>query len=405
MSATSSPGSVEAELASYDPYQRRPFEDQTGLLAEARATCPVAHSDEAGGFWLVTRYEDVQAMFGDPGEYSSRLGISIPRNPAASVPRPPIDLDPPLQRDFRRLLNPLLSPAALAPHRPAIHQIIRELVEPFADDGEAELVEQLTSPLPALVLARVVLGLEDEDAVYRLKVGLDPISQDNRSDAAAVAWRNLYEFSADVLDGRRDDPPTNDIVSVVLHGTVDGRPLTRDEQVGTLALLVIGGLRTTTHALGNVLRRVVDEPTLEARLRRPGWVARDLDEFLRLDPPLPWIGRTVVDEITVHGRTLCPGERVMLHLGSANHDGEQFEDPDSLRFDREQNRHVTFGLGAHRCIGLHLARLSIEVAVDELFSRVTNLRWAGEAPITFKSGISFGPAELPVTFDPFTEGT
>jgi cytochrome P450 len=185
----------------------------------------------------------------------------------------------------------------------------------------------------------------------------------------------------------------------VLYGEVGGRPLTADEQVGTTTVLLLGGLDTTTGAIGSIIYRMTLDPAVEARVRDPGWMRHDFDELLRLDSPVTTEARYVTRDTELAGMPLRPGEYVLLHFGSANRDEDQFEHASVARFDRQENRHISFGLGIHRCIGSNLARMTISIAFEELLRRVRNIRSADGREVQFTPGLSWRPVSLRVRYD------
>jgi cytochrome P450 len=184
-----------------------------------------------------------------------------------------------------------------------------------------------------------------------------------------------------------------------VNGTVQERPLTLEEQVGATMIMFTGGLDTTKAALGNIALHLAEEPGLEQRLRDPDWIKADLDEFLRYESPIMFMARTVTRDTELGGCPLKPGDRVAVHYASANRDESRFEHADQLDFGRERNPHAAFGLGPHRCIGMHFARLQIEIAFGELLSRVTNLRIPDGTHVETAVGIVLSPEHLPVVFD------
>jgi cytochrome P450 len=386
--------SMAERQAHWDPYWPADFD----VLERARAQCPVAHSDAAGGYWMVTRYENVQQVLQNPKVFSSADGITIPHNPAASI-MPPIDLDPPLQRDFRHLLNPCLSPDAVKRHTDSIRRFADSLIDAFVSDGSCEFMSAFARPLPAMVLARVILQVDDVPTIIDLQHRLQIMATGNNSPEALVAWAYLREFAGSLLEGRRDQPPDDTLISALVYGRVEGRPLTEDEQLGTIMILLLGGLETTTHAFGNIVYHMTGDPSIEHRLRETGWTVSDLDEFLRLDPPVQWLGRTVMEPCELAGIKLEPGEKVMVHLASANRDSLVFEEAGSLRFARSANRHFAFGLGSHRCVGSHLARLELKVGFECLLRRAQAIHLAPGVTVGFSRGMGRGPEELPIVFE------
>jgi len=388
---------IATAFAHYEPYGVVPdgWMDQ---LQRVRERCPVVHSDACGGFWLVSRHDDVATILRTPAVFSSEDGITIPHNPSAPV-MPPIDLDPPLQNEFRQLLNPYFTTRAVRPYAPAIAASARQLIDRFAAQGECELTSAFARPLPALVLGRFVLGIEDSDALTELQSRVLVISGQNTSEEAAEAWRFLREYVTAITAAARNRPADGGLVSALVRGRVAGRPVTEQEQVGTLMIIVLGGLGTTADAISTIVVRLTDDPALEARLRDPLWMDRDLNELFRHDSPVQWVGRTVTMPVELRGVPLAPGDRVMAHIGSANQDNAVFEDGGTLDFSRGQTRNLCFGLGPHYCIGAPLGNLMIRVAFAELLDRVTRLQREKSVPLRRRDGLSRPFRELRITFE------
>ena len=393
------PGSpdIAAAFAHYEPYGIVP-EGWTDQLRLVRETCPVVRSDACGGFWLVSRHRDVANILQRPAAFSSADGVTIPHNPDAPV-MPPIDLDPPLQAEFRHLLNPYFTARAARPYAPVIAALAGQLVDRFAGQGHCELTSEFARPLPALVLGRLVLGIEDPGALFDLQSRVAVISGQNTSEEAAAAWRFLHGYVTTVAAAAKNRPADGGVVSALVHGRVAGRRVTEREQVGTLMILILGGLGTTADAISTIVVRLTDDPTLEARLRDPARVNRDLNELFRHESPVQWVGRSVTTPVELSGVPLTPGDRVMAHIGSANQDNAVFENGGTLDFSRGQTRNLCYGLGPHYCIGAPLAKLMVRVAFGELLDRVTHLQRDKSVPLNRRDGLSRPFRELRVTFE------
>jgi cytochrome P450 len=251
-------------------------------------------------------------------------------------------------------------------------------------------------PFTSRNLARVVLDDSNAERIQRAISIATRISSEGDPqaffDMAALAEEFLRDRAAS--GSQRDD-----VLSAIVNGTVQGRPLTLEEQVGATMIMFTGGLDTTKAALGNIALHLAEDPSLERRLRDPEWIKGDLDEFLRYESPIMFMARTVTRDTELSGCPLKPGDRVAVHYASANRDESRFEHADQLRFGRERNPHAAFGLGPHRCIGMHFARLQIEIAFSELLSRVTNLRIPDGTHVETAVGIVLSPEHLPVVFD------
>jgi cytochrome P450 len=362
----------------------------------ARAHCPVAHSSAHGGYWLVTGYAEVRQALNDHVAFSSQYGVGFPHK--QSLMMPPIDLDPPLQKDFRRLLNRHLTRAGISKHAAAIHAIADDVAGAIADRGHADMLADFAAPFSARVLSNVILNLEEGDPLFirgrEITAQIaknDPTQEgDKRAQLEAVVEELLTQRAA---TGQRRD----DIIDALLYGRVGDRVLTRDERVGTMMVLMMGGLSTTSAALTNILRHAGQVPGLEERLRTEDWTRQELDEFLRFEAPVGSLSRTVMKDVVLGSQPLSAGDVVVLHFAAANRDESVFPSAGVLDLTRPDNPHLAFGLGDHRCIGSNLARMQIEVAIPTLLAQIERIR-VDDVVLERETGQGHGWTSLPVTY-------
>ncbi|MBE1537115.1 cytochrome P450 [Actinomadura algeriensis] len=367
-------------------------------MARMRELCPVAHSEEHGGFWVATRYEDVLQVAQDWKVFSSAHGLGVSKAPTV-VRNLPVQADPPEQRVYKRLINPFFTPAAIARWEAPTRDLVTRLIDAFVEDGECEFMDAFARPLPSLAFFELALGAppEDLDEVARLasksSVPDDPQARD--------CWRGLYEWIKEFAARRRAEPPRGDVVDAVLNADIDGRPITEDEIIGTVQLLILGGLETTAGALGLMVDRFCAEPEIPALLRgRPELIPDAVQELLRLESSFVSVARTVMRDTELGGRPLKKGDKILLHWASANRDGGEFADPDRFDLGRERNRHLAFGAGPHRCAGSNLARLNLRVALEELLRRLDGIELRADARVRYHRGMTRSPLSLPITFTP-----
>ncbi len=364
----------------------------TGLrydrLAEARAGCPVPHS-AVHDLGIVTRYDDLRFVLENPDIFSSKDPNIFGELP---VRIPPLDSDPPLQQEFRRLLNPFFSRAYFARFEPDARAVARRAIDGFLERGSCEFVSEFAVPFSAGVLAALVFDETDEVRLARALEHVTAVAEEQTHQSFADLAGLCAEYLAEKAGSDQDS-----LLGAIAGGTVEGRPLTMEEQIGVVTVLFLGGLDTTRGAIGNIAAHLAADPALEDRLRDPGWAKHDLEEFIRLETPVITMARTVTREVSLGGRTLPAGYRLALHFGSANRDETRYPDAGELRFDRPRAGHAGFGLGIHRCIGMHFARFQIAIAFDELLARVTRLRLTGDVPKA--PGVVNGPLRLDVRFD------
>jgi cytochrome P450 len=382
-------GDLAPHLDLFDPiHGERLWE----VLAYARSACPVLKTDADEGYYIVTRYDDVRTVLEDAETYSSKqAGLR-----GVPIPMPPLTEDPPRHIEYRRALNKYLSRSFLSRYADDIRDTAGELLDELVPRGHFDFMADYAIPFTSRNLARVILDDSNTERIQRAISIATRISSEGEPEAffemAALAEEFLRDRAAS--GSQRDD-----VLSAIVNGTVQGRPLTLEEQVGATTILFTGGLDTTKAALGNIARHLAEDPGVEQRLRDPEWIKGDLDEFLRYESPITFMARTVTRDTELGGSPLKPGDRVAVHYASANRDEARFDHADQLDFGRGRNPHAAFGLGPHRCIGLHFARLQIEIAFSELLSRVTNLRIPEGAHFDTAVGIVLTPEHLPVAFD------
>ena len=362
------------------------------VLSYARTACPVLKTDADEGYYIVTRYDDLRAVLEDPETYSSvQAGLR-----GVPLPMPPLTEDPPRHIEYRRALNKYLSRSFLGRYAADVRDTARTLLDDLVPRGRFDFMTDYAIPFTSRNLARVILDDSNAERIQRAIAIATRIS----SEGDPQAFFDMAALAEEFLRDRADSgSQRDDVLSAIVNGTVEGRPLTLQEQVGATMIMFTGGLDTTKAALGNIASHLAGDATLEQRLRDPEWIKADLDEFLRYESPITFMARTVTRDTELGGCPLKPGDRVAVHYASANRDESRFEHADRLDFGRQRNPHAAFGLGPHRCIGMHFARLQIEVAFGELLSRVTNLRIPQDAQVQTAVGIVLSPEHLPVTFD------
>lgn len=387
---------IAETTAHYDPFSNETAPRKWEVLAYARSKCPVLQvhpgPDPNTTYWMISRYADVRFVLEHPEIFSSS-GVAITE---AAVPLPPLDSDPPVQPDLRKILNPLMSRKSLLRFEPQMRQVARTAIAKFVDAGHCEFVGDFAIPLSAGVLSTVIF--DDDDAERVARGG--SIAATIARAPSPEAFGELAMFAAQYIAMRQAHPGgPDDILTALLTGSILGRPLAPEEVIGVVATLFLAGLDTTKGALSNIAVRIATEPGLEDRVRDPGWIKHDMDEFLRFESPVAIMGRTVRQEVELAGRRFAPGDRVIVNFGSANRDEQQYDGAEELRFDLTRSGLMSFGLGIHRCLGSNLARLQLQIGFDELLAAITNLRVASDGGVRYDTGMIHGPAAVPLAFD------
>jgi cytochrome P450 len=382
-------------------------------LARARELCPVARSDaHEGGFWVLTRYEDILTVAQDWETFSSELGITVPFNPPPdpSMKILPVGVDPPLQREFKRLVNAHFTPAKVAPWEAPTRALVNRLIDGFIERGSCDFMTELARPFPGLAFFDFALHAPAEDLAqvndWATRASL------TEEEGAHEALRSLARWIGGLIARRRGaeesgaqepgaDGMRGDVIDAVLAAEIEGRPITMPEAIGTIQLLILGGLETTAGVLGAAMLRFCEHPEILERIREhPEQIAEIVEELLRLDGSFICIGRTARHDASVGGQEIKKGQRVIMYWASANRDEAEFDSPDEFNPDRERNRHIAFGAGPHRCVGSNLARMNLRVALDAVARRLRDVKLQPGAEIDYHSTFNRAPLSVPITFTP-----
>ncbi len=368
-------------------------------LATMRDRHPVAYSEEHGGFWVVTGYEDVLRVAQDWRTFSSAHGVSVPETKMV-VKAIPEHLDPPLHREYKRLINAFFTPAVVADYEQPTRALVTRLIDEFVESGRCDFMADFARPFPGLAFFELVLDAPPDD-VAEINEMATSASVPTNPDRGR-AWQAMHAWITEFVEARRHQPPRGDVVDAVLAAEIEGRPITEDEINGVIQLLILGGLETTAGALGQFMIRFCHEPEIPALLRaHPERIPDASEELLRLEPPFIAIARTAMSDTQLGGHQIRAGDKVMIYWASANRDEGEFACPADFDLDRTSNRHLAFGAGPHRCAGSNLARLNLRVALEEVVARLDDLRLQeGAEPIPFHSVLNRAPLTVPITFAP-----
>ena len=385
----------------FDPLDESTVADPHATYARLRASCPVARGERWGGFWALTTYADVVAASTAPRVFSSRSGVVIPINPLAGR-RLPMHFDPPEHTAYRRMLNPAFHAGRAAALEPAVRGIADRLLAPLVP-GRAELIGRYASPLASLVLA-AFLGMPEEfgTRLERYSVRFERAQADGDADAVEDANRVLQEYAREVFAAQRERADPLSVVGALAAGRVQGRPLTEEEIVGSVRQIFIAGHIAVAAALGSAVRHLAEDAGLQDRLRRdPALVPAAVEELLRLHTPNQGFARTATEDVVVGGRRIRAGEQVALVYTSANRDPAVFGDPDRFDLGRGPARHLAFGHGVHKCVGMELARLELRTGLTALLAATSSvtlaaepepLRWPVHGPATLPAVLTAAPA-------------
>lgn len=357
-----------------------PFGAQGHAAVEGRGAVAARVDNGAAplDFLLVTGYEEVRRVARDWRAFSSDTPgrVPIPHElESRTVRQLPIESDPPRHRGYRRLLVPWFDRARVDRVRPALEGIAAELVAAAVARGGCEVVGDLALPMVLRSLA-VLLGLPRAHADRWVTWGRDAFVA--TGGGRSTANPDFDAWLAGTVDAAMADPG-DDVFGALASASLDGRPLTRDELLGTGNLLVAAGRGTMVDAVAGALWHLARVPEDAARLRAdPGLLPAAVDECYRWLSPLTHIGRTAVRGADVGGHAVEPGAQLSLGFGFANRDPAVFPDPHRLVLDRTPNPHVAFGHGPHRCLGEHLARTELAVVLSAWLAAVGTAEVVGD---------------------------
>jgi cytochrome P450 len=370
----------------------------------------VAWSESYGGFWVLTRYEDVSNVLNDAATFSSRHDLEPgSRYQGASIPPPPmrfvpLELDPPEFLPYRRLLNPSFSPAAVARHRPLVEACADWCIDRVKETGRIDFVDDLASPVPAMATLSL-LGLPIDDwprhaAAWHGSVAHPPHSPAHAE--AVAAQMSIREDLASEVERRRAHPERkrSGLIDVCVDAEIDGAPIDAITLVDIFVLVLAGGVDTTTGAAAGALAYLSEHRDDRHRLiEQPELMGAACEEFLRWITPSPVLGRTTNVATEIGGRQIGEQERVMANLFAANRDPAAFDQPERVVFDRPNKRHAAFGFGIHRCIGANLARMEIQAMIGRVLDRIPDYVVDVEGVERYHTaGIQNGYIAVPASF-------
>jgi hypothetical protein len=387
--------STEAELARefdlYDPAQMR---DPHSVYAKLRSGCPVARSDQVDGFWMVTRYDDVRAANLDTDTFSSRYCL-IPREQFGPefTERPPLTLDPPAHTAFRRLLLPGFTAQQVARWEPAVRQVCRAALAEIVHRGSCDASEDFAKKVPLGVIC-AMMGVPSS-VEPRFTEWTQALVESNDPDRMLAAAGDIATFLNERIT-EHETSGADDLISVLMTSEIDGERLSRPELLGCLVLILVAGLDTTWAALGSSLIHLAKNPRDRRRLAAdPSLIVTAVEEFLRFYAPVS-LARVTTKPTELGGAKIGEDEMVLLCWPSANRDPAEFPDPDRVIIERRPNRHLTFGLGPHRCLGSSLARLELRVALEEWLAAIPDFELVDPDSITYTTGHTWGPRGITV---------
>jgi cytochrome P450 len=374
---------------------------------------------EGPGFWAVTRYDDVAEVSRKFRVFSAHRGATQLRDPddpedLAFIQQMMLNMDPPAQTRLRKLVNTGFTPRGMARMEPIVRRLATQVVDGVAAAGHCDFAEDIGADFPLLTLCAVmgvppedrqliygwtnrVIGFQDDELAEPL---IDPGTGRPLNPRSPKALEDMFAYAHDLAERKRSEDG-EDLLSVLLGADVEGERLTDGEFEMMFFLFSVAGNDTTHSAVPGGMLALLENPDQLA------WLLEDLDgrldtaveELLRFAPPVIHFRRTAVVDTELSGARIREGDKVVIFYPAANRDPEVFDDPERLRLDRHPNRHLTFGVGAHFCLGNSFARIQIRALLREVLTRMPDLRLGGPVE-RLRSNFINGIKRMPVAFTP-----
>jgi cytochrome P450 len=369
-----------------------------------RDECPVHRGVGYDGAMevVISRYDDVCSALRHPEVFSSSAeAVSI----GQEQPLIPLQVDPPDHLKYRRLLDPQFSPKRMAALETGAREFVNRLIDGFADRGSCDFHEEFATPLPSTIFL-LLMGLPHDDLPIFLqwrdntvRPDVEPGDFDGAARIRDQTGHEITEYFDRAIEARRANPD-DALLSRLVHADIEGRPLSREELLGTCHLLILGGLDTVTATLDCSIAYLAQHPEIRRQLvQQPELTGAAVEELLRWESPVQMVARIVKEDSSIGGVEVKQGDRVTVLIGAADGDEREFPDADTVSFTRHVNRHVAFGGGPHRCLGSHLARLELRVALEEFHRRIPDYRIPDGTELVYSPGIR-QTMVLPLEFEP-----
>jgi cytochrome P450 len=411
---TTRPDVTDDAIVDFDHHSDDFNQNQRAINADLRQKCPVAWNENYDGFWFLSSYAAVSNAARDDDTFSHKyepnaengvnyqgeMGIPRPEGqPALGIG----EVDGAYHLALRHALAPFFSPGAVDKMKPFMEEKAREFLDQKVAKGHMDLVLDYASPVPAILTMKLMgLPYDNWQLYANLFHSVMAVPQDSPEYINAIS--QVPAMMQDVLDyaATRRAKPEDDLTSFLIQFEFDGQRLTDEQLLNILWNLIAGGVDTTTSQTALTLLHLGTHPELRQQLiDHPELYRTSTDEFLRYFSVNQQLSRTVTRDVTVGGQRLRKNDRLIISWLAANHDEQEFERADEVVLDRSPNRHLAFGLGPHRCIGSHLARLMSEVMVRAVLDRIPDYRVDLDGVQRYRGNPSMtGLGTLPVAFTP-----
>ena len=396
-------GRDDARRSDHDFEPVRPGETFTSAhkeFRELRGRCPIARSQEYGGFWALLGYDEVLSVITDIEHFTTSKQNAIPKFAFTGV-RPPLHLDPPDHMAYRRVINNFFTPPKMRAIAPKVRAASVELLDPLIDRGWADVCKEYAHQFPAHVFAHFFnLSVETSTLIKEVSGTYVDAIQVLDHETVVKLSRRLYEIAQMVIDDRRAHwyDPEEDLTAALLATEYQGAPLPAGMVLGCVRQLIVTGMVAPSVFIGNMFVHLSKDPDLQEQLRaRPELVPAAVEEFLRLYSPYRGMARTAREDVMLGGQLIRKDDPVALVYTSANRDERVFPDGEEFILNRPNiSKHISFGRGTHSCPGAPLARIMMTVTLEEALARSTSFRLAGSPEMAIWA--EWGTRSVPLDF-------
>jgi cytochrome P450 len=400
------PEELVVDFDIYDPSLAAPVDVIQERVAEMAAKGPLVYSPAYGGHWIVTRYKEIHEILNDSETFSSYPNNLV--TPADFGKFIPLELDPPDSIPYRKVMLPLFSPHRIKVLSDSVRTVVSDLIDQFAAKGEAEFISEFAHELPSrtfLALMGWPLGDAElfSDATDVILFGKPGGTQEESDQARIAAGLKVAAYFHEVIEDRRARPngdPTSNLINSQVEFPDGARLLEEQELILMFYLLMMGGLHTVQSTLAWAIVYLINNPAQRDEIiADPSVIPQAVEELLRIEAAvIP--GRRATRDVEFGGVQIAKDEQLILMLCGANRDPAEFPEPEKLSIKRFPNRHLSFGAGAHRCLGSHLARIELKIALEELHRRIPDYQLIESDPPVFHSTQVRGCKQMHITFTP-----
>lgn len=386
---------VRGKYTEENPYQRIIPEACEG--PDVIYVPDMAHSPKGPvGSWVLRRFKDIQAVYMDTEHFSSKDFSGIAKMIGENWSLLPAEFDPPEHAFYRQLLNPMFSPGAMAKMDDVVAKSARATIDEFGlkDKTECEFIHDFAFPFPVGVILDL-LGLPRE-RMRDFQSWANMIIESGELETVKKGILNSTQYLREVMAERKNNLG-DDLLSFAIKAEVDGRKLNEEELLGYAFNFFLGGLDTVTAHTGNIVRHLATNLDDQRYLREnPDKIKAAVEEFMRAYAAVTTY-RTCKKEVVINGITMKPGDKVALVTTLAGRDRDVFDEPHTVKLDRNP-RHMSFATGPHTCLGLHLARRELRIAIEEIFKVIPEFHLKSDASIRSQTGVIVQPRTLPLVW-------